>query len=67
MIGALCYDVKLFDVYRIEDQPRDSKNRSITFRLYLQSQNKTLTEQDLTELQQRIITELSAKRPIKLR
>ena len=67
IIGALCYDVKLFDVYKIEDESKNTKNRSITFRLYLQSQNKTLTEQDLMELQQRIITELSAKWPIKLR
>ena len=65
--GALCYDVKLFDSYKVKDQSKNAENRSITFRLYLQSQNKTLTEKDLKQLQHKIITELSAKWPVKLR
>ena len=65
--GALCYDVKLFDSYTIKDKDTNMENRSFTFRLYLQSQNKTLTDQDLTHLQNRILTELKAKWPVKLR
>ena len=67
MAGALCYDVKLFDSYKIKDQSKKAENRSITFRLYLQSQNKTLTEKDLKQLQDKVITELKTKWPVKLR
>jgi len=51
--GALLADVDLFDVYRGDPLPPDSK--SLAFRLTYQSVERVLGEQEVTQMRQRIV------------
>ena len=51
--GALLVDLALFDVYRGAGVPADS--RSLAYRLRLQSSDRTLSEDELTELRTKVI------------
>ena len=51
--GALLADVRLFDVYRGDPLPPDSK--SLAFRLTYQSMERVLGEQEIIQIRQRII------------
>ncbi len=62
--GPLCHSVKIFDVYK---EDKEGQKRSIAFRLNWRAKEKTLTEKDITRLQDKIIRELSNKWPIRLR
>ncbi|MEP7047971.1 MAG: phenylalanine--tRNA ligase subunit beta [Ilumatobacteraceae bacterium] len=52
--GALLVDVSLFDVYRGAGLPADS--RSLAYRLRLQALDRTLSDTELTDLRNKIVT-----------
>ena len=62
--GPLCHSVKIFDVYKGD---KEGQGRSIAFRLNWRAKEKTLTEKDITCLQDKIVKDLSNKWPIRLR
>ena len=57
--GELLVDVNLFDLYEGENLPQGKKN--FAFRLVYQSQDRTLTSQEIDELQEKIIKALEYK------
>ena len=58
-------NVKIFDVYKGENIPEDKK--SIALKVTIQSDFKTLTEKDLSEISNKIISEVEEKASAKLR
>ena len=60
----LCHSVKIFDIYKGDTKGQD---RSIAFRLNWRAKEKTLTEKDITCLQDKIVKDLRDKWPIRLR
>ena len=66
MAGSICRSVKIFDLYKNEKNIK-SDVRSISFRLVLQSDKETLTEENLQKLQIRLTKELVSQYPIQLR
>ena len=66
LAGPVCRTVKVFDVYENEQTFKEGV-RSVAFRLTLQSDKKTLTEEDLKILQERLTKELVSQYPVKLR
>ena len=64
--GSICRSVKIFDLYKNEKNIK-SDVRSISFRLVLQSDKETLTEENLQKLQIRLTEELVSQYPIQLR
>lgn len=63
--GLLLVDVELFDVYRGANLP--AENKSLAFRLTYQSQERPLTEREVSSLRQRIITAVEKETGGKLR
>ena len=64
--GFVCREVKIFDIY--ENEKSLAKGlRSVAFRLTLQSDKKTLTEEQLQGLQKKLTKQLTSRFPIKLR
>jgi phenylalanyl-tRNA synthetase beta chain len=57
-LGTLCESVRLFDVYRGDPVPPDHK--SLAFALRLRAPDRTLTENDLTDLRARAVQAASA-------
>ncbi|MDE0119906.1 MAG: phenylalanine--tRNA ligase subunit beta [Bdellovibrionales bacterium] len=66
LIGPICRDVEIFDIYENEKTLKNN-TRSVTFRLTLQSNKKTLGEDDLKKLQDRLTKDLLSSYPVKLR
>ncbi len=66
LAGPICRKVKIFDIYENE-QTRRKGLRSVAFRLTLQSDKETLTEDRLTKLQKKLTKELTNLHPVKLR
>ncbi len=66
LIGSVCKTVRIFDIYENE-QTRKENARSISFRLTLQSDKKTLTEEDLNQLQDKLTQKITTHYPVKLR
>ena len=64
--GALCSAVKVFDVYEGE-QKLNKGERAVAFRLILQSDTKTLTEDTLNKLQKKLTQEITSHYPAQLR
>ena len=64
--GSVCREVRIFDVYE-NKQTHGEELRSVAFRLTLQSDHQTLTEEDLKKLQDRLTRDLIAQYPCKLR
>ena len=64
--GSVCREVKIFDVYESQ-QKAASVERSVSFRLILQSDKETLTEEYLKNLQNKLTEELVSQYPVKLR
>lgn len=59
--GSSCYQVDIFDIYEKED------TRSISFRMHLLSfSNKSFTDQDLQEIQKRVIDKVTSNLSISL-
>ena len=56
--GPLCQSVKIFDVYQDK-----TKKRSVAFRLSWQAADKTLTDQDIEDLQSRAAKTVLSKWP----
>jgi phenylalanyl-tRNA synthetase beta chain len=65
LCGNLLKDIKIFDVYEGEPIAKDFKNISV--RLYLQSEQETLSDEKINILQTKILAELDDKLAIKLR
>ena len=66
LVGPICRSVEIFDIY--EDEKTLKQNtRSVTFRLTLQSNKKTLGENELKKLQDRLTKDLVSSYPVKLR
>ena len=66
LAGLVCRSVEIFDIYENEKTRKDGV-RSVTFRLTLQSDKKTLTEDSLKKLQDKLTKELVSSYPVKLR
>ncbi|MDE0518173.1 MAG: phenylalanine--tRNA ligase subunit beta [Bdellovibrionales bacterium] len=66
LIGPVCRAVEIFDIYENEKTLKNH-TRSVTFRLTLQSNKKTLGEDDLKKLQDRLTKDLVSSYPVKLR
>ncbi len=64
--GPVCRKVRIFDIYENEQTCKEN-TRSISFRLTLQSDKKTLAEEDLKKLQDKLTKKLTDQYPIKLR
>ena len=64
--GPVCRAVQIFDVYE-DDRTNKEKARSVSFRLILQSDKQTLTEEYLKNLQSKLTKELVSQYPVKLR
>ena len=62
---SLIKNIKIFDVYEGENIPPDKK--SIALKVTIQSDFKTLTEKDLNEVSQKIISKVEEKASAKLR
>jgi phenylalanyl-tRNA synthetase beta chain len=62
---SLIKNIKIFDVYEGENIPSDKK--SIALKVTIQSDFKTLTEKDLNEVSQKIISKVEEKASAKLR
>ena len=62
---SLIKNVKIFDVYKGENIPKDKK--SIALKVTIQSDYKTLNEKDLNEISQKIISNVEDKASAKLR
>ncbi len=62
---SMIKDIKIFDVYKGENIPEDKK--SIALKVTIQSDFKTLTEKDLSEISNKIISEVEEKASAKLR
>ena len=62
---SLIKNVKIFDVYKGENIPKDKK--SIALKVTIQSDYKTLNEKDLNEISQKIISNVENKASAKLR
>ena len=62
---SLIKDVKIFDVYEGENIPYDKK--SIALKVTIQSNKKTLDENDLTEISKKIVNTVEEKTGAKLR
>ena len=62
---SLIKNVKIFDVYKGENIPKDKK--SIALKVTIQSDYKTLNEKDLNEISQKIISNVENKAGAKLR
>ena len=58
-------DVKIFDVYEGENIPSDKK--SIAIKVTIQSDYKTLNENDLTDISNKIISSVEDKVGAKIR
>ena len=58
-------DVKIFDVYEGENIPSDKK--SIAIKVTIQSDYKTLNENDLTDISNKIISSVEGKVGAKIR
>ena len=67
LAGPLCQKAQIFDVYEEKKPDSAEKRRSAAFRLYFQSQDKTMTEQDLKGLQDKMLSGLKMKWPVKLK
>lgn len=59
-ISSLISSVQLFDVYRRE-------RRSVTFRVFFQSHERTLTQEEINSLHERIVSELTSIDGVTLR
>ena len=57
--GALFYDVNLFDIYRNENIGKNKK--SMTFKIKLSSLNKTLTDEEVNKVIQKVLKTLNYK------
>ena len=66
LAGSICRAVQIFDIYENKQTDKEAV-RSVSFRLILQSDNKTLTEEYLKKLQNKLTKELVSQYPIKLR
>ncbi len=64
--GTLCSAVKVFDVYEGGEQ-LETEERAVAFRLTLQSDTKTLTEDILNKLQEKLTKEITSHYPARLR
>ena len=64
--GPVCRAVKVFDTYENKKTSQEGV-RSVAFRLTLQSNKQTLTEEVLKKLQNRLTKELTSQYPVKLR
>ena len=62
---SLIKNIKIFDVYEGENIP--SGKKSIALKVTIQSDNKTLNENDLTEISKKIIECVEEKISAKLR
>ncbi len=62
---SIIKNVKIFDVYEGENIPADKK--SIALKVTIQSDHKTLNEKDLSEISQKIISNVEEKAGAKLR
>ncbi|MBQ2446052.1 MAG: phenylalanine--tRNA ligase subunit beta [Oscillospiraceae bacterium] len=63
--GKLLREVKLFDIYR--GKGIEEGKKSVAFNLTLRADDKTLTEEDVTPVMNKILGDLSAKLDAKLR
>ena len=63
--GPLLADVHLFDVYRGPGLPDD--HRSLAYRLRLQAGDRTLTDQDIGDIRDRVITAVTSAHSASLR
>ena len=63
--GELVSNVELFDVFR--GNPVAAGRRSLAYTLRLQAPDKTLTDEDLASLRQRIIDAVESGLPASLR
>ena len=63
--GPLLTSVALFDVYRGAGLPEG--HRSLAYRLRLQAADRTLTDQDITDVRDRIIAAVTTAHPAALR
>jgi phenylalanyl-tRNA synthetase beta chain len=63
--GKLLADITLFDVYRSDQIGKDKK--SLAYSLTYQSAEKTLTDNDVAQVRQRIIRRLEQELGAKLR
>ena len=61
----LIKEIKIFDVYEGENIPSDKK--SIALKVTIQSDNKTLNENDLSEISKKIISSVEKTTDAKLR
>ena len=61
----LVRDVKIFDVYEGENIPSDKK--SIAIKVTIQSDHKTLNENDLADISNKIISSVEGKVGAKIR
>lgn len=66
LTGLVCRTVKVFDIYENKQTTQEGV-RSIAFRLTLQSNEHTLTEEGLKKLQDKLTKELTSQYPVKLR
>ena len=66
MAGPVCKNVQIFDIYENEDLIKKDM-RSVSFRLTLQSDEKTLTEDSLKKLQDKLTKKLMSQYSIRLR
>lgn len=66
LTGPICRAVRIFDIYENEKKIKEGI-RSVSFRLTLQSDKQTLTEEDLKTLQDKLTKELISQYPVKLR
>ena len=62
---SLIKDIKIFDVYEGENIP--SGKKSIALKVTIQSDHKTLNENDLTDISKKIINSVEEKVGAKLR
>ena len=63
--NSLIKDIKIFDVFEGENIP--SGKKSIALKVTLQSDYKTLNENDLTEISNKIVSSVEEKVSAKLR
>ena len=62
---SLIKDIKIFDVYEGKNIPSDKK--SIAIKVTIQSDNKTLNEDDLTSISKKIVKSVEEKTGAQLR
>ena len=62
---SLIKEIKIFDVYEGENIPYGKK--SIALKVTIQSDNKTLNENDLTDISKKIVNSVEEKVGAKLR